>query len=110
MVTKSKLKMALAAEKGVDYKKQNQKKRAKEAEKRKQEKGGVTASDDEDDQIQGEYEEIEIEEAGSTEDDEGDEQEDDSEDEKEAVRNTQYSYREIRSLLTPVTSSSTSRR
>ncbi|KAH8174239.1 eukaryotic rRNA processing protein EBP2 domain-containing protein [Sarocladium implicatum] len=73
--------MALAAEKGVDFKKQNQKKRAKEAEKRKQAKGGVAASEDEDDQIQGEYEEIEIEEVGSTEDDEGDEQDDSEEDE-----------------------------
>lgn len=35
MVTKSRLKMALAAEKGVDFKKQHQKKLAKDAAKRK---------------------------------------------------------------------------
>jgi len=40
MVTKSKLKMALAADKGVDYKKLNLKKKEKAARKAKSQKGG----------------------------------------------------------------------
>jgi len=40
MVTKSKLKMALAADKGVDFKKLHLKKKEKEARKAKSQKGG----------------------------------------------------------------------
>ncbi|KAK0392176.1 hypothetical protein NLU13_1674 [Sarocladium strictum] len=85
MVTKSKLRMAIAAEKGVDFKKLKQKKKAKEAEKRKEANGGAAPDeegDEADSEIDGEYQEIDIEEAGSTEDeaqDAGDSEEDDSE-------------------------------
>lgn len=50
MVTKSKLKMALAAEKGVDFQKLHQKKARKAAEKKKGPSGGAEESEDEHDE------------------------------------------------------------
>jgi len=46
MVTKSKLKMALVAEKGTDFKKLNQKKQQKAARKEKATKGGAKKTDE----------------------------------------------------------------
>ena len=58
MVTKSKLKMALAADKGVDYKKLHLKKKEKAARKDKSRKGGEKKSEQE------EWEDVESEEDG----------------------------------------------
>lgn len=71
MVTKSKLRLAIAAEKGTDFKKIKQKRLAKAADKRRHADGGAPL-------IQGDYEEIEIEEAGTSESDESKDKEEDS--------------------------------
>ncbi|KAL2211959.1 Ebp2-domain-containing protein [Sarocladium strictum] len=84
-MAKSKLRMALAAEKGVDFQKVKQKKKAKEAGKRKEASGGAApaANGDEeenDSEVDGEYQEIEIEESGSAEEDaEGSEEDEEEE-------------------------------
>lgn len=72
--------MALAAEKGVDFQKVKQKKKAKEAGKRKEASGGAIPAAD------GEYQEIEIEESGSAEEEDAAEESDEDEDEEPAVR------------------------
>ncbi|KAK7966002.1 uncharacterized protein PG986_000279 [Apiospora aurea] len=78
MVTKSRLKMALAHEKGVDFKKLHQKKVAKQASKKKQSKTGGAAKDGEAEEWEDEEEETK---GGAPIDDEDDE--DDSEDDDE---------------------------
>jgi rRNA-processing protein EBP2 len=50
MVTKSKLKMALVAEKQVDFKKEHQKKMSKKARKEQKVKKSSVANEDEDDE------------------------------------------------------------
>lgn len=65
---KSKLQRALHAEKGTDFKKLKQKKKAKEAEKRKVELGGAPESDSDD-----EIEDI-VEDVVEDEDDEEEEE------------------------------------
>lgn len=67
MVTKSRLKMALAAEKGIDFKKLKEKKKAKDAAKRK---AAETATHDEDSE---DSEEEEVGDAGSQSEDSEDE-------------------------------------
>ncbi|KAF5723059.1 rRNA processing EBP2 [Fusarium mundagurra] len=75
MVTKSKLKMALAAEKGIDFKKLKLLKKQKEAEKRNAAARGADKDDEK-------KKTIEIE-AEFEDDDEEDEEEDDAEDDEE---------------------------
>ncbi|VUC37842.1 unnamed protein product [Clonostachys rosea] len=65
MVTKGRLKMALAAEKGTDFKKLNQKKKAKEAAKKKAAKEVVEekpTESDEEEEVEEEVEDVEDEE------------------------------------------------
>ncbi|QPC73479.1 hypothetical protein HYE68_004231 [Fusarium pseudograminearum] len=78
MVTKSKLKMALAAEKGTDFKKLKLLKKQKEAEKRN---AAARGADDEDSDEEKEAKTIQIEADFEDEDDE-EEDEDDEEDEE----------------------------
>lgn len=61
MVTKSKLKMALLAEKGVDFKKLNQKKLAKKAKKELQGKKPPDEREDIEESEDGEDGEVELE-------------------------------------------------
>ncbi|KAK8041299.1 rRNA processing protein [Apiospora phragmitis] len=81
MVTKSRLKMALAHEKGVDFKKLHQKKVAKQASKKKQKKSGGAAEDSEGEEWEDDEEEVK---GGAPIDD--DEDDDDSEDDDEEER------------------------
>jgi len=70
MVTKSKLRMALAAEKGVDFKKLKEKRKAKARKKAEQQKRGADSSDEE----QEEKEVEAVDEDEESEDEEGDEE------------------------------------
>ncbi|KAF5702926.1 rRNA processing protein EBP2 [Fusarium globosum] len=87
MVTKSKLKMALAAEKGTDFKKLKLLKKQKEAEKRNAAARGADKDDEK-------KKTIEIE-AEFEDDDEEDEEEDDEEDEEEEDEEPQYDLNAI---------------
>ncbi|KAM0204312.1 hypothetical protein ACHAPI_000064 [Fusarium lateritium] len=80
MVTKSKLKMALAAEKGTDFKKLKLLKKQKEAEKRNAAARGAEDKESSDD----EEKTIQIEAEFEDDDDEEDEDDDDDEEEEEA--------------------------
>ena len=66
MVTKSKLKMALASDKGVDFKKLNLKKKEKAARKQKAQKSGGKILEE---KVVEEWEDLD--ESGSGEDDDG---------------------------------------
>ncbi|RBR11448.1 uncharacterized protein FIESC28_09062 [Fusarium coffeatum] len=79
MVTKSKLKMALAAEKGTDFKKLKLLKKQKEAEKRNAAARGASDKDSDEEK---EKKTIQIEADFEDEDDEDDEEEDDEEEEE----------------------------
>lgn len=71
MVTKSKLKMALVAEKDVDFKKLNLKKKEKAARKKKAQKGGDKPESN--GKVEEDWEDVErgVEDSGSDEDEEG---------------------------------------
>lgn len=84
MVTKSKLKMALAAEKGTDFKKLKLLKKQKEAEKRNAAARGADKDDEK-------KKTIEIE-AEFEDDDEEDEEDDEEEDEEEEDEEPQVCY------------------
>lgn len=89
MVTKSKLKIALAADKGVDFKKLNQKKKQKAAAKNKSKK-----SDGKGKKVEEEWEDVD-EDSGNEVEDSGiklDEGESDSGSEEEAVESMQVCY------------------
>lgn len=72
MVTKSKLKMAIAAEKGVDFKKLKQERKRKEALKQKAQRGA-------------EKEEEEEEEAGDSSNDDEEDEDDDADENENGV-------------------------
>lgn len=82
MVTKSKLKMALVADKGTDFKKLNQKKRQKAARKEKSLKGGEGKPK----KVEEEWEDLDEESEGEDgrEEIDGEESESGSEEEVEA--------------------------
>ncbi|KAK6834911.1 hypothetical protein PG987_009605 [Apiospora arundinis] len=80
MVTKGRLKMALANEKGVDFKKLHQKKKAKEASKKKQAKTGGAKDDSEGEEW--EDAEEEIKKGGEPIDDDDDEDSEDDDEEQ----------------------------
>ncbi|KAI1025349.1 hypothetical protein LB504_012624 [Fusarium proliferatum] len=87
MVTKSKLKMALAAEKGTDFKKLKLLKKQKEAEKRNAAARGADKDD--------EKKTIEIEAEFEDDDEEEEEGDDDEEDEEEEDEEPQYDLNAI---------------
>lgn len=80
MVTKSKLKMALAAEKGVDFKKQHLKKVQKAAKKEKSKKAGAGKGK----KVEEDWEDVEIEEEAEDVGGKSDEEEAGSNSEEEA--------------------------
>lgn len=98
MVTKSKLKMALAAEKGTDFKKLKLLKKQKEAEKRN---AAARGADDKDSDEEKEEKTIQIEADFEDEDDE-EEDEDDEDDEEPQVCNGLTIYLQL--PLTNITS------
>ncbi|KAF5541190.1 rRNA processing EBP2 [Fusarium mexicanum] len=88
MVTKSKLKMALAAEKGTDFKKLKLLKKQKEAEKR----NAATRGADKDDEKK---KTIEIEAEFEDDDEDDEEEEDDEDDEDDEEEEPQYDLNAI---------------
>ncbi|KAH7033241.1 eukaryotic rRNA processing protein EBP2-domain-containing protein [Microdochium trichocladiopsis] len=82
MVTKSRLKMALAAERGVDFKKFHDKKQRKEAEKKKQVKGKSQPAGEDQDDEEWEDDEEDVEEGGALVEDDDDDDDDDEDDEE----------------------------
>ncbi|PNY18317.1 rRNA-processing protein EBP2 [Tolypocladium capitatum] len=84
MVTKSRLRMALAADKGIDFKKLKQEKKHKAALKQKRAKdeqdGGAPLKDDDEDGD-------ELNEAGEAEEDRDDDEDDEDEDDEEEIEN-----------------------